>query len=101
MNTTVRFLHILFVCMCVSAVQARIWAWMLSMPYSPPEEGPMGLRERQTETSPNSQKGDTVSRCFLRVLKIVANLYSSLSCTNPSKIHFENMKTEISTNDKN
>lgn len=61
----------------------------------------MGLRERQTETSPNSQKGDTVSRCFLRVLKIVANLYSSLSCTNPSKIHFEHMKTEISTNDKN
>ncbi|KAG7325259.1 hypothetical protein KOW79_011575 [Hemibagrus wyckioides] len=43
------------------AVQARIWAWMLSMPYSPPEEGPMGLRERETESSPNSQKGDMVA----------------------------------------
>lgn len=64
MNTTSRFLHILFVCMCVSAVQARIWAWMLSMPYSPPEEGPMGLRERETESSPNSQKGDMVSSVF-------------------------------------
>ncbi|KAK2866238.1 hypothetical protein Q7C36_002294 [Tachysurus vachellii] len=61
MNTTARLLHILFVCMCVSVVQARIWAWMLSMPYSPPEEGTMGLRERETELSPNSQKGDMVA----------------------------------------
>ncbi|TSK14611.1 Dickkopf-related protein 3 [Bagarius yarrelli] len=61
MNATARLLHILLVCMCVSAVQARIWAWVLSMPYSPPEEGPMGLRERETESSPNSQKSDMVA----------------------------------------
>ncbi|XP_036427730.1 uncharacterized protein LOC118808957 [Colossoma macropomum] len=43
------------------AVQARIWAWMLSMPYSPPEEGRVGLRDRETETQPASQKGDMVA----------------------------------------
>lgn len=73
MKTAARFLHILFVCMCVSAVQARIWAWMLSMPYSPPEKG---LRDRETEISPNNQKGDMVSWCFFIecVLRMMINL---------------------------
>ncbi|XP_030630932.1 dickkopf-related protein 3-like [Chanos chanos] len=54
-----KLLHILCVCLYVSAAQARIWAWMLSLPHSPPEDGSVGLRDKETETS-SVPKGDLV-----------------------------------------
>ncbi|XP_028815709.1 dickkopf-related protein 3-like [Denticeps clupeoides] len=42
----VRTLQMLGLCLSLSGAQARIWAWMLAMPYSPPEDGPLALRER-------------------------------------------------------
>ncbi|XP_051531137.1 dickkopf-related protein 3-like isoform X2 [Myxocyprinus asiaticus] len=53
--------QVLYVCMCAYPVQARIWAWMLSIPYSPPEDGPVGLKDRETEMPANSPKREMVA----------------------------------------
>uniref|UniRef100_A0A4W4H3D1 Dickkopf N-terminal cysteine-rich domain-containing protein n=1 Tax=Electrophorus electricus TaxID=8005 RepID=A0A4W4H3D1_ELEEL len=60
MSTAPRLLCVLCVYVCVLAAQARIWAWMLSIPYSPPEKGHVGPTDRDTETPRNSSNGDTV-----------------------------------------
>ncbi|KAG8008765.1 Beta-tectorin [Nibea albiflora] len=38
-------LWMLCLCLCFSRAEARIWAWMLNMPHSPPKEGAKALRE--------------------------------------------------------
>ncbi|XP_029383680.1 dickkopf-related protein 3-like isoform X1 [Echeneis naucrates] len=38
-------LPMLCLCLCFSWAEARIWAWMLNMPHSPPKEGAKALRE--------------------------------------------------------
>ncbi|XP_051968020.1 uncharacterized protein LOC127633192 [Xyrauchen texanus] len=54
MTTKSWMLQVLYVCKCTYPIQARIWAWMLSIPYSPPEDGPVGLRDRETEMPANT-----------------------------------------------
>lgn len=39
-----RMLSLVCLCLCISWAEARIWAWMLNMPQSPPKDGPMALR---------------------------------------------------------
>ncbi|XP_063077216.1 dickkopf-related protein 3-like [Engraulis encrasicolus] len=42
-------LRMLCVCACLAVTRARIWAWMLAMPYSPPEDGPLkDLKDQDT-----------------------------------------------------
>lgn len=53
-------LRMLGVCVCLSVAQAHIWAWMLAMPYTPPEGGPLRHREREPESLPLSHKADSV-----------------------------------------
>ncbi|XP_012688849.2 dickkopf-related protein 3-like [Clupea harengus] len=54
-------LRMLGVCVCLSVAQAHIWAWMLAMPYTPPEGGPLRHREREPESLPLSHKADSVA----------------------------------------
>lgn len=80
MNTKMWMLQVLCVCVCAHAVQARIWAWMLSIPYSASENGPVGPRDREAEIFPNNPKGDMVSfhECFKHLTlntKLVCKLY--------------------------
>lgn len=41
------FGNLWFVCLCLSfyGTEARIWAWMLNMPHSPPKEGAKALQQ--------------------------------------------------------
>ena len=43
-------LWMLVLCLCVSWAEARIWAWMLNMPQSPPKDG--ALREGPLVSKP-------------------------------------------------
>lgn len=60
-STKMWMLQVLCVSLCIHAVQARIWAWMLSIPYSASEDGPVGPRDREAEIFPSNPKGDMVS----------------------------------------
>ncbi|XP_076155257.1 dickkopf-related protein 3-like [Alosa pseudoharengus] len=52
---------LLCVCVCLSAAQARIWAWMLAMPHGPPEDGPLRHHDKGLEDLPSSYKADSVA----------------------------------------
>lgn len=48
------FGNLWLVCLCLSfyGTEARIWAWMLNMPHSPPKEGAKALRQSTPVAKP-------------------------------------------------
>ncbi|XP_030196782.1 dickkopf-related protein 3 [Gadus morhua] len=48
-------LWIVCFCLCFSPAAARIWAWMLNMPYSPPEERPAPHGAAAAASAPTAQ----------------------------------------------
>ncbi|XP_034426649.1 dickkopf-related protein 3-like isoform X2 [Hippoglossus hippoglossus] len=54
-------LWMLVLCLCVSWAEARIWAWMLNMPQSPPKDG--ALREGPHVSKPTMALCDQDRTC--------------------------------------
>nr|XP_023008392.1 dickkopf-related protein 3-like [Maylandia zebra] len=59
------FGNLWLVCLCLSfyGTEARIWAWMLNMPHSPPKEGAKALRQSTPVAKPVTAACDHDRAC--------------------------------------
>lgn len=62
----------LCVFLCFAMAEARIWAWMLNMPHSPPKEGAKALKENTSGIKPVTVRNNKIL-CIKKIYIVMIN----------------------------